>query len=139
VPPGVNWEGIIAVLAQVSIIAVFQERALALIFEHRSLVDKLKGWKEVIAFAVSFAICRTWDIDVIGAILNHPHEHTLGIILSAAVVAGGSKVPMILLQVWQTKKMATMGNGGNDVPSGEVDRSRPRAGGVSGRRRVAGP
>ena len=113
----VNWEAIIAVLAQVSIIAVFQERALALVFEHRGLADKLKGWKEVIAFAVSFAICRTWDIDVIGAILGHPHEHRLGVILSALAIAGGSKLPMILVQVWQTK-MAAKGNGGASVPAG---------------------
>jgi len=113
----VNWEAIIAVLAQVSIIAVFQERALALVFEHRGLADKLKGWKEVIAFAVSFAICRTWDIDVIGAILGHPHEHRLGVMLSALAIAGGSKLPMILVQVWQTK-MAAKGNGGASVPAG---------------------
>jgi len=112
----INWEGIIAVLAQASIIAVFQERALALIFEHRSLADKLKGWKEVITFAVSFAICRTWDIDVIGAILGHPHEHRLGVILSALAIAGGSKLPMILVQVWQTK-MAAKGNGVTNVPA----------------------
>jgi hypothetical protein len=117
VGPAVNWEAIIGVLSQVCLIAVFQERALALIFEHRSLADKLKGWKELIAFAVSFAICRTWDIDVIGAILGHPHEHRLGVILSALAIAGGSKLPMILIQVWQTKKMATVGNGGASVPA----------------------
>jgi hypothetical protein len=135
----VDWEGIIGVLSQVSIIAVFQERALALVFEHRGLVDKLKGWKEVIAFAVSFAICRTWDIDVIGAILSHPHEHRLGVILSAAAIAGGSKLPMVLVQVWQTRMAAKGGNGGNGAPAGEVDRSGPSAGGVGSRRRVAGP
>jgi len=113
----VNWEAIIGVLSQVCLIAIFQERALALVFEHRGLVDKLKGWKEVIAFAVSFAICRTWDIDVIGAILGHPHEHRLGVMLSALAIAGGSKLPMILVQVWQTK-MAAKGNGGASVPAG---------------------
>lgn len=108
--PAINWELTIGVLAQVSIIAIFQERALALFFEHRRLVDRLKGWKEVITFAVSFAICRTWDIDVIGAILGHPDEHRLGVILSAMAIAGGSKLPMILIQVWQTR-MAAKGNG----------------------------
>ena len=113
----VDWEGIIGVLSQVSIIAVFQERALALIFEHRGLTDKLKGWKEVITFGVSFAICKTWGIDVIGSILSVPNDHRLGIVLSAMAIAGGSKLPMILIQVWQTR-MAARANGGSNAPAG---------------------
>ena len=113
--PVINWELTIGVLAQVSIIAIFQERALALVFEHRRLVERLKGWKEVITFGVSYAICRTWDLDAIGAMLGHPHEHRLGVILTALAIAGGSKLPMILVQVWQTRMAAK--NGGSNVPA----------------------
>lgn len=114
--PAINWELTIGVLAQVSIIAIFQERALALFFEHRKIVDRLKGWKEVITLAVSYAICRSWDIDVISSILNDPREHRFGVVLSALAVAGGSKLPMILIQVWQTRMAAK--NGGTNVPAG---------------------
>ncbi len=52
--------------------------------------------KEVIGFLVALAICWTWDFDAVSMILLSERTQLVGIIITAAVVAGGSKASIAL-------------------------------------------
>jgi len=96
----VNTSAILDSLMLVTIFAIILERSLALVFEQKriSRVLKGKGLKEIIAFFVCFAVCKLWEIDVISSIMSLPEGKTLGFILTAAAIAGGSKASIKLFQ-----------------------------------------
>jgi len=107
--PALSWDAVFAALAQVCVIAILLERALAIVFEQKLFVERLqgKGIKELLAVIVSFAVCKTWGLDVFGAVLSHPDTHKLGTYLTALTIAGGSKVPATLFtQVWNVQSSA---------------------------------
>lgn len=83
------------------------ERALALVFEQdffRALNKNNRiGWmKEFIAFGVSYSVCRIYNFDCLSRLfcesapLNQVTD--FGEILTAMVIAGGSKGAMKLMQ-----------------------------------------
>ena len=47
--------------------------------------------KEVLGFALALAICWAWDFDAVSIILLKEHTQLIGIIVTAAIIAGGSK------------------------------------------------
>ena len=89
----VDWEQIGEVLVAVVILSFVVERALAIVFEHRLFVAKFdgKGIKEPIAFAVSLFICFFWHFDIVSVVLTSESTSFFGKIITAAVIAGGSK------------------------------------------------
>lgn len=101
-----------SVLFQIVMSAFIVERALALIFEWDVwdfLVKKapwLAGTKEVIAFGTSYLICQTANFDALKTLFNSNPSET-GRIISALVVAGGSKGAIKLMQdVWKIKNVS---------------------------------
>ncbi len=88
-----DWDRTFEVVATIALVAVMIERALSLIFENRAFVTRLQGSpvKEVIAFAVSAAVCVWWHFDAVSTILLTDHTSYPGELITAAVVAGGSK------------------------------------------------
>ena len=96
----VNTSAILDSILLVTIFAIILERALALVFEQKRIAEILKGkgLKEVIAFSVCFAVCNLWGIDVISSIMSIPEGKTLGFVLTAAAIAGGSKASIKLFQ-----------------------------------------
>jgi hypothetical protein len=102
-----------SVLFQIVMAAFIVERALALIFEWDVwdfLVKHapwLNGAKEVIAFAASYTICQTANFDALKTLFNsNPSE--IGKVITALVIAGGSKGAMKLMQdVWKIKNVPT--------------------------------
>jgi len=82
-----------------TILSILIERALSLFFEHQAIscVIRGKGLKELIALAVSWSVCYYWKIDTISSILNDESQN-LGIFLTAATIAGGSKASIVLFQ-----------------------------------------
>ena len=89
----IDLERLFEVLLAIIVLAFFLERALAVVFEHRLYVNNLqeKGLKEVISFLLAFLVCRYWDFDAVSIVLLREHTQLVGIIVTAAVVAGGSK------------------------------------------------
>lgn len=89
----IDWEQLMEVLAAVVVLSFVVERALSLIVEHRLYVASLNasGWKEVLAFGLSFFICWNWDLDVVSVILTADQTNWIGQVTTAAVIAGGSK------------------------------------------------
>jgi hypothetical protein len=100
-----------SVLFQIVMAAFIVERALALIFEWDVwdfLVKHapwLSGAKEVIAFGTSYIICQTANFDALKTLFNsNPSE--IGRVITALVIAGGSKGAMKLMQdVWKIKNV----------------------------------
>ncbi len=92
-----DWERTFEVLATIVVLSIFVERALALVFEQRWFLEiykrsfRDKGLKEVISFVVSFLICAHWDFDAVSMIILTEKVNTFGQILTATVIAGGSK------------------------------------------------
>ncbi|MFW6049920.1 MAG: hypothetical protein ACODAU_02030 [Myxococcota bacterium] len=93
-----DWERTAEALTVVIVMSFFVERALALVFEHRAFVLKLKGkgYKEPIAFAVAFAVCQVWDFDAVSMVIVAERTPLLGKIITAGVIAGGSKASIKL-------------------------------------------
>lgn len=89
----IDWEVLTEILIAIVVLAFFIERALSIVFEHRWFVDKLgkRGLKEPVAFLVSLAIVRYWNFDAIGVVFHADTATWWGYLVTAAVVAGGSK------------------------------------------------
>lgn len=83
-----------------TLLAILVERALALFFEHKvvSAILNGKNLKEFIAFGVCFAICKIWSIDVISGITHGGSTHIIGMFITAAAIAGGSKASIKLFR-----------------------------------------
>ena len=105
----IDWPQLLEVLAAVVVLAFVVERVLSLIFEHRLYVDHLeaKGFKELIAFVVSLLVCIYWDFDIISVVLTSETTSIIGQIITAGVIAGGSKASMKLFHdVMNVKSIA---------------------------------
>ena len=105
----IDWPQLLEVLAAVVVLAFVVERVLSLIFEHRLYVDHLeaKGFKELIAFVVSLLVCIYWDFDIISVVLTSETTSIIGQIITAGVIAGGSKASMKLFHdVMKIKSIA---------------------------------
>ena len=91
-------ERLFNVLVVIVLASFFIERALALVFESRWLVDRLskRGLKEPIAFAVSFAVCRHWGFDALSVLFGKAGSQVWGEVVTGAIIAGGSKASLVL-------------------------------------------
>jgi uncharacterized membrane protein len=94
----IDYERLVEVLTTIVILSFFIERALSVVFESRWFIGmyeanpKRKGLKELIALAVSVAVCVFWQFDAISIlIVAHETMRIPGYILTGAIVAGGSK------------------------------------------------
>lgn len=89
----IDNERLFEVLVAIVVLSFFIERALAVVFESRWLVHRLskKGLKEPISFLVSFLVVRHWDFDAFSIIFTKEHTQLWGHVLTAGIVAGGSK------------------------------------------------
>jgi hypothetical protein len=100
-----NYERLFEVLVTIVIFSFFVERALSVLFESRSFIkmydasDKRKGIKEIIASALSIAVCIYWKLDAFSIVIVAHEEMTIpGYILTGAIVAGGSKASVKLFR-----------------------------------------
>ena len=94
----ISGERLFNVLTVIVVASFLIERALALVFENKWLVDRLsnRGLKEPIAFAVSFVVCRHWDFDALSVLFGKPSSQLWGHILTGAIIASGSKASLAL-------------------------------------------
>jgi chromate transport protein ChrA len=99
VPFTLDMEKVFQLCVYLVVLSIFLERALALVFEHRWMIqrDNLHGKKELITFIVAFFICWKWDFDAF-AVLNNAAVTHWGMVLSAMILAGGTKGSMKLMQ-----------------------------------------
>jgi len=88
-----DWERVGEALTTIIVLSFLLERALSIVFQHRLYINKLdkKGFKEIIAFIVSFVICWKWQFDAVSMILLSDTSTHMGEFVTAAVISGGSK------------------------------------------------
>ena len=116
-----DWERTLEALVGIIVLSFLVERACALLFESRWWIrlfedarlgetsvsqktnntsksekkdimpGRLYPLKEIISFIVALLICYFWDFDAVSIILLSDQIHLLGIVITALVVAGGSK------------------------------------------------
>ncbi len=94
----VDLERAFELMVALVLVSLFVERALALVFEHRWYLDNLdgKGLKPVIAFAVALYVCWYWKFDAVSVIVLQETTSWPGYVLTAGVIAGGSKASIKL-------------------------------------------
>ena len=95
-----DWERVFEVLATIVVLAFFVERALSIVFENRRIIPFLEssGLKEFIAYGVALVVCLCWDFDAISATVLAERTTLLGKVLTAGVIAGGSKASVKLFR-----------------------------------------
>lgn len=96
-----DWERLIEVLTTVVVLSVFLERALAVIFESQLWIYNrypMRPFREPIALLAAFAICHYLNFDALSMIVLTSHTHWLGETVTAAVIAGGSKLSVKLFR-----------------------------------------
>ncbi len=94
-----NWEQAGEVLATVVVLSFIVERALAVVFEHPSFAPAAgKGLKAPIAVLAAFLICTYWKLDALAVILHGEKVSLAGELITAAVIAGGSKASLKLFR-----------------------------------------
>jgi hypothetical protein len=95
-----DWERTFEVLTAIVVVSMLVERFLSVIFENRYLMPLFagNGLKELISFAVAFAVCRYGNLDAISMILLRDSVGVPGEVLTAGVIAGGSKASVKLFR-----------------------------------------
>jgi len=91
---------ILTALTKLVVLAMLLERALVLLFDYRWFREKIGslGFKSPIAFVVSWAVCGFYKFDVLGALFEGNKTSSMGIFVTAAIVAGGSAGAITLFQ-----------------------------------------
>lgn len=93
----VDWNIVGSVFGVLVLLSLIIERGLSLVFEHKSIGSSFTGKKELVAFLLALLICLNYDIDILQALLDQTGQSTfLGMVLTAATIAGGSKGSMKL-------------------------------------------
>lgn len=109
-----DWERTFEALVGVMVMSFVVERVWALVFESRWWIrnfevpkadkpDKIPAAKRVpikefLAFALALTLCVTWDFDAVSIIFLTDQTGKFGLIMTAAVIAGGSKSSVMLFQ-----------------------------------------
>ena len=111
-----DWERLFEVLISIIIFAFFVERALALVFESHLYANRVKKYrlKELIAFALSYYVCWQWDFDAISIIFVQETVMIPGLIITAAIIAGGSKASIALFKNLRIIKGQVQGNSNDE-------------------------
>ena len=99
---GVHADVVGEVLGTLVLLSLFVERALSPIFEWRVFIDKTanKGAKEPIAVVVAVALVAWLDFDALAIIFSRENTSWVGLLITAGVVAGGSKGSIKLFRDW---------------------------------------
>lgn len=119
-----DWERTFEALVGIIVLAFLVERACALVFEsrwyirlfedprvgeppgevleakdeppRRRMPGRLYPVKEIVAFGLAAVVCLVWDFDAVSIMLLSPTTNLGGKLLTAAVIAGGSKAAVTL-------------------------------------------
>jgi hypothetical protein len=95
----IDWEVLSELLVTIIVLAFFIERALSLVVENklfvRSKLDDI-GIKEVLSFALSWVAVKIVGFDAMAVLFKMDAPTFLGYLITAAIIAGGSKASIKL-------------------------------------------
>ena len=120
----IDWERTLEAVVGIIVLSFLVERTCALLFESRWWISRFEDArvgeppgsgknsqssksqkalagrrypiKEFFALVIAFAVCKSWDFDAVSIIMLSEHTKLVGIIITAAVIAGGSKASISL-------------------------------------------
>lgn len=94
-PLHVDADRLSETLMVIVLLAFFLERALSLVFEHPRFIRLCEregaDLKPTLAFALAWVVCSRWGFDAISALLPRDRPSWIGVAITAAIIAGGSK------------------------------------------------
>ena len=99
-----HYENVLGALIMLVILSLILERALAVVFEWSVWREWLvaKKLRAPIALGVAYVICIWADFDVLSVLFakenGYSGDFSLGPLITAAVIAGGSKGAILLFQ-----------------------------------------
>lgn len=98
VPKMIEGDSLFNALVMLVVLSFLVERALAIVVEHRRFIERMdgKGYKEALAFILSFAVVNTVDFDILTVLFPEKGMSKWGILLTAAIISGGSKASIKL-------------------------------------------
>lgn len=109
----IDWEQLSEVLITIVVLAFFVERFLAIFLENKhvkKLIDG-KGIKELPAIIMAWVVCYNLDFDALAIIFHHEKNGNLGMLITAGIIAGGSKSSIKLFHdVLKTRPQDDTGN-----------------------------
>lgn len=90
---GMHSDVVIEVLGTIVLLSLLIERFLSQFFEWRVVINKIqkKGFKEPIAFVASFFVIYSYEFDAMAVIFSQEKVSIVGYLITAGIVAGGSK------------------------------------------------
>lgn len=90
---GVNGDVVAEVIGLIVVLSLFVERALAPLFEWRVFIARTaeRGLKEPIAFVAAAAVVIFYQFDALAVLFSNEQNSYVGYLITAGVVAGGSK------------------------------------------------
>lgn len=97
----IDWELLAEVLITIIVLAFFVERALSIVVENKLFVNSRldgNGIKEVLSFVLSLAVVRLVDFDALAILFKMDAPRWPGYLVTAGIVAGGSKASIKLFQ-----------------------------------------
>jgi len=96
----IDWQQTSEVLICIVVLAFIVERALALIFESKIYIKVFGDWsvKEFVTLGVCWVITSMWSFDALSVILHGDKPTFIGRLLTAGVIAGGSKAALKLFR-----------------------------------------
>jgi len=97
----IDWEVLMELLVTIIVLAFFIERALSIVFENRLFVNSRlddNGSKEILSFLVSLAAVKWVGFDALAILFKLDAPRWPGYVMTAAIVAGGSKASIKLFQ-----------------------------------------
>lgn len=99
---GINQDVVFEALGAIVLLALIIERGLSIVFGHRLFVKHLyeKGWKEPIAFLISWGVVAHVEFDAIAIVFSQEQNSLIGYLVTAGVIAGGSKGSIALFSTW---------------------------------------
>jgi hypothetical protein len=88
-----DWARVAEVLATILVLSFILERALSIVVTHRWYVKRFnrKGLKTPLAFALAVYVCVAWNFDALSTIVLTDAVSIPGMLITAAVIAGGSQ------------------------------------------------
>ena len=100
----IDWERLFQVLAVVIVLAFIIERSLAVLFENKyvALFFSKVHLKELVALLVAYFTVSLFEFDAVSIVMVGDENTTLGYILTAGVIAGGSKASIkLFVDIWK--------------------------------------
>lgn len=97
----IDWDTLFQVLGTIIVLSFFVERALAIVVESRAFIGSKAdqgGTKEILSLLLSFAVIYVAKFDALAVIFKLEAVTTPGYLITAAVIAGGSKASIKLFR-----------------------------------------